>query len=49
LNLQADERLGAIAVWLLKPLCEARSRTVRQLFVLANQHKGWELEDLARR
>jgi serine/threonine protein kinase/formylglycine-generating enzyme required for sulfatase activity len=49
LNLQADEQLGAIAEWLHKSLCEARSRIVRQLFVLANQHKGWELDDLARR
>ena len=27
----------------------ARSRTVRQLFALANQHMRWELNDLARR
>ena len=38
LNLQADELLGAIAARLLKALREARPRTVRQLFALANQH-----------
>jgi RNA polymerase sigma-70 factor (ECF subfamily) len=49
LNLQADELLGAIAERLLKSLREARPRTVRQLFALANQHMRWELNDLARR
>jgi RNA polymerase sigma-70 factor (ECF subfamily) len=49
LNLQADELLGAIAERLLKALREARPRTVRQLFALANQHTRWELNDLARR
>src|SRR6478736_9321382 len=49
LNLQADELLGAIAERLLKALREARPRTVRQLFALANQHMRWELNDLARR
>src|SRR4051812_25424315 len=49
LNLQADELLGAIAERLLKALREARPRTVRQLFALANQHIRWELNDLARR
>ena len=34
---------------LLKALREARPRTVRQLFALANQHMRWELNDLARR
>jgi RNA polymerase sigma-70 factor (ECF subfamily) len=48
LNLQADELLGAIAERLLKALREARPRTVRQLFALANQHMRWELNDLAR-
>jgi RNA polymerase sigma-70 factor (ECF subfamily) len=48
-NLQADELLGAIAERLLKALREARPRTVRQLFALANQHMRWELNDLARR
>jgi RNA polymerase sigma-70 factor (ECF subfamily) len=47
--LQADERLDAIAEWLLKAPCKARSRTVRKLLVLANRHKRWELDDLARR
>jgi RNA polymerase sigma-70 factor (ECF subfamily) len=49
LNLQADELLGAIAERLLKALREARSRTVRQLFALANQHMRRELNDPARR
>jgi hypothetical protein len=49
LNLQADELLGAIAERLLKALHEARPRTVRQVFALANQHMRWELNDLARR
>jgi RNA polymerase sigma-70 factor (ECF subfamily) len=49
LNLLADELLGAIAERLLKALREARPRTVRQLFALANQHMRWELNDLARR
>jgi RNA polymerase sigma-70 factor (ECF subfamily) len=49
LNLQADELLGAIAERLLKALREARPRTVRQLFALANQHMRWGLDDLARR
>jgi RNA polymerase sigma factor (sigma-70 family) len=49
LNVQADELLGAIAERLLKALREARPRTVRQLFALANQHMRWELNDLARR
>ena len=47
--MQADELLGAIAERLLKALHEARPRTVRQLFALANQHMRWELNDLARR
>jgi RNA polymerase sigma-70 factor (ECF subfamily) len=49
LNVQADELLGAIAERLIKALREARPRTVRQLFALANQHIRWELNDLARR
>src|SRR3984893_16108864 len=49
LNLQADELLGAIAERLLKALRQARPRTVRQFFALANQHMRWELNDLARR
>ena len=49
LNLQADELLGAVAERLLKALREARPRTVRQLFALANQHRHWERNDLARR
>jgi RNA polymerase sigma-70 factor (ECF subfamily) len=49
LNVQADELLGAVAARLLKALREARPRTVRQLFALANQHMRWELNDLARR
>ena len=49
MNLQAEELLGAVAERLLKALREARPRTVRQLFALANQHMRWELNDLARR
>jgi RNA polymerase sigma factor (sigma-70 family) len=49
LNMQTDELLGAVAERLLKALREARPRTVRQLFALANQHMRWELNDLARR
>jgi RNA polymerase sigma factor (sigma-70 family) len=49
LNVHADELLGAVAERLLKALREARPRTVRQLFALANQHMRWELNDLARR
>ncbi len=49
MNVQADELLGAVAERLLKALREARPRTVRQLFALANQHMRWELNDLARR
>jgi RNA polymerase sigma-70 factor (ECF subfamily) len=49
LNLRADELLGAVAERLLKALREARPRTVRQLFALANQHMRWELNDLVRR
>ena len=49
LNLQADELLGAVAERLLKALREARPRTVREFFALANQHMRWELNDLARR
>jgi RNA polymerase sigma factor (sigma-70 family) len=49
LNLQADELLGAVAERLLKALRDARPRTVRQLFAIANQHIRWELNDVARR
>jgi RNA polymerase sigma-70 factor (ECF subfamily) len=49
LNMETDELLGAVAERLLKALREARPRTVRQLFALANQHIRWELNDLARR
>lgn len=49
LSLQADELLGAVVERLLKALREARPRTVRQLFAMANQHIRWELNDLARR
>jgi RNA polymerase sigma factor (sigma-70 family) len=49
LNMETDILLGAVAERLLKALREARPRTVRQLFALANQHIRWELNDLARR
>jgi RNA polymerase sigma-70 factor (ECF subfamily) len=49
LNLEADELLGAVVERLLKAMREARPRTVRQFFALANRHIRWELNDLARR
>jgi RNA polymerase sigma-70 factor (ECF subfamily) len=49
LNLQTDELLGAVVERLLKALREARPRTVRQFFALANQHLRWELNEMARR
>jgi RNA polymerase sigma-70 factor (ECF subfamily) len=49
LNVQADELLGAVAERLLKALREARPRSVRRFFALANQHMRWEPNDLARR
>ena len=49
LNLDTDELLGAVVERLLKALREARPRTVREFFALANQHIRWELNDLARR
>ena len=48
LNLQVDELLDAVVERLIKALRDARPRTVRQLFALANQHMRWELNDLAR-
>jgi RNA polymerase sigma-70 factor (ECF subfamily) len=48
-NVQADELLDAVEERLLKALREARPRTVRELFALANQHMRRELNDLARR
>ena len=49
LNLEPDELLGAVVERLLKAMREARPRTVREFFALANQHMRWELNDLARR
>jgi RNA polymerase sigma factor (sigma-70 family) len=49
LNVQSDELLGAVAERLLKALREARPRTVRELFALADLHLRWELNDLSRR
>jgi RNA polymerase sigma factor (sigma-70 family) len=49
LNLEPNELLGAVVGRLLKALREARPRTVREFFSLANQHMRWELNDLARR
>ena len=48
-NVQADELLGAVEERLLMVLREARPRTVRELFALANQHMRRELNDPARR
>jgi RNA polymerase sigma-70 factor (ECF subfamily) len=49
LNVQADELLGAVEERLHMALREARPRTVRELFALANQHMRRELNELARR
>jgi RNA polymerase sigma-70 factor (ECF subfamily) len=49
LNVQADELLGAGAERLLKAMREARPRSVRRFFALANQHMRWELYVRARR
>jgi RNA polymerase sigma factor (sigma-70 family) len=49
LNLEPDELLGAVVERLLKAMREARPRTVREFFALANQHMRWQLNDLARR
>jgi RNA polymerase sigma-70 factor (ECF subfamily) len=49
LNLQVDELLSSVVERLLKALNQARPKTVRQFFGLANQHMRWELNDLARR
>jgi RNA polymerase sigma-70 factor (ECF subfamily) len=49
LNVQADKLLGDVAERLLKVLREARPENLRQFFALANQHRHWELNDLARR
>ncbi|OWK45452.1 sigma-70 family RNA polymerase sigma factor [Fimbriiglobus ruber] len=49
LGLDVDELLGAVVERLIKALRQARPRTVRGFFALANQHIRWELNDLARR
>ena len=49
LNLQVEERLGAVVERLLKALREIRPGTVRQFFALARQHMRWELNEMARR
>lgn len=49
LNLQPDELLGAVVERVLKAMQEARPKSVRQFFSLANRHILWELNDLARR
>jgi RNA polymerase sigma-70 factor (ECF subfamily) len=43
------QRFCAIAQRLLEALREARPRTARQLFALANEQMRWEINDLARR
>jgi hypothetical protein len=45
----SEEHTTAVVERYLDELGEARAGTVRQLFALANQHKRWELIDLARR
>jgi RNA polymerase sigma-70 factor (ECF subfamily) len=49
LNVLADELPGAVEERLLMALREARLRTVREFFALANRQMRWELNDLARR
>ncbi len=49
LNLEPDDLLSAVVERLLKAMREARPRSVREFFALANQHMRWELNDLARR
>lgn len=49
LGLEPEDLLGAVVERLLRALREARPRTVREFFGLANQHIRWELNDLARR
>jgi RNA polymerase sigma factor (sigma-70 family) len=49
LNLKPDEMLSAVVERLIKAMREARPRTVREFFSLANQHLRWELNDVARR
>jgi RNA polymerase sigma-70 factor (ECF subfamily) len=48
-NLEADELLGGVVAGLLAALRTTRPRTVRRFLALANQHKRWQLNDLARR
>jgi RNA polymerase sigma factor (sigma-70 family) len=49
LNLNEQELLSSVTERLLKAMREARPKTVREFFGLANQHIRWELNDLARR
>jgi RNA polymerase sigma factor (sigma-70 family) len=49
MNVQSEELLSAVVERLLKAMREARPKTTRQFFSLANQHMRWELNDLARR
>ena len=49
LNLQPDEILDAVVERLLKAMRSVHPQTVRQFFVLVNQHMRWELNDVARR
>src|SRR3954462_7207097 len=47
LTREAADLRGAVVERLLKAMCEARPRNVRQFFALANRHIRWELNDLA--
>src|SRR6266550_6961977 len=49
LNLQPEEMLSGVVERMMKAMRKVRPVTVRQYFVLANQHMRWELNELARR
>ncbi len=49
MNLDTDDVLSVVVERLIKALREARPKTVREFYALANQHMRWELNDLVRR
>jgi RNA polymerase sigma-70 factor (ECF subfamily) len=48
-NLDTDELLGDVVAGLLTALRKTCPPIVRRFFALANQHKRWQLNDLAHR
>jgi RNA polymerase sigma-70 factor (ECF subfamily) len=44
-----DEMLGAVVERLLEAMRGVRPQNVRQCIALVNQHRRWELNDLAQR